>query len=223
MHTATRNWWNRENRPYDLTELRADAIVHLFGLVISIAMGALLFRFAMSEPSRFNTWHIGLYVGSLIAVLTISMVFNQWPSTPFKMHLARLDQASIFLFMAGTYTPFLALLTKTPAGSTMMTIVWGVAVLGIALKLLVPHRFGRIAIALYLAIGWSGLIVFRDLALYVPDNALSLLFAGGLSYTLGIIFHLWERLRFQNALWHLAVVIGASLHLWAVLETVIRK
>lgn len=223
MDTATRTWWNRENRPYDPTELRVDALVHVIGLAIAMAMGAVLFYLALGAAPRFNTFHIGLYIGSLVAVLTVSMVFNQWPSTPFKMHLARLDQASIFLFMAGSYTPFLALLSKTPLGATMMAIVWGVAVTGIALKLIAPHRFGRIAIVLYLVIGWSGLIVFQDLARYVPINALLLLLGGGLSYSLGIVFHLWERLRFQNALWHVTVVAGASLHLWAVLETLIRK
>lgn len=223
MDKTTRTWWNRENRPYDVVELKVDAAVHLLGLAVALLMGALLIYLASASEPKINILHLALYVGSLLALLSISMVFNQWPPTPFKMHLARLDQASIFLFMAGSYTPFLALLTGTPKGPLMMTVVWGAAVTGIALKLLAPHRFGRIAIALYLAIGWSGLVVFRDLARHVPDNTLLLLLAGGIVYSLGIVFHLWERLRFQNALWHVAVVIGASLHLWAVLEMLIRR
>ncbi|MET3900484.1 hemolysin III [Devosia sp. UYZn731] len=223
MSTTTRTWWNRENRPYDPVELKVDAAVHLLGLTIALLMGAILIYLALISRSPINPAHLSLYVGSLLAVLSISMVFNQWPPTPFKMHLARLDQASIFLFMAGSYTPFLALLTGTPKGPLMMTIVWGAAVIGIALKLIAPHRFGRIAIVLYLGIGWSGLIVFRDLARHVTDNTLFLLLAGGIVYSLGIIFHLWEKLRFQNALWHVTVVAGASLHLLAVMEILLHR
>jgi hemolysin III len=221
MSTATRTWWNRENRPFDPLELKVDAAVHFVGLLIALLMGTSLVYLAATSTSRVDIAHICLYVGSLIILLSISMVFNQWPPTPLKMHLARLDQASIFLFLAGSYTPFLALLEGTSKGPLMMAMVWGAAVIGIALKLLVPHRFGRIAILLYLAIGWSGLLVFRDLARHVPEDALLLLLAGGIVYSLGIIFHLWERLRFQNAIWHISVVIGASLHLWAVLEVLV--
>jgi hemolysin III len=222
MTTATRTWWNRENRPYDAVELKVDAAVHLLGLTIALFMGAYLIYLAPTSHSAITIAHMSLYVGSLLVVLSVSLVFNQWPPTPFKKHLARLDQASIFLFMASSYTPFLALLNGTTTGPLIMTVVWGSAVIGIALKLLAPHRFARVAIALHLGIGWSGLVVFGDLARHVPDNTLLLLVAGGAAYSLGVIFHLWEGLRFQNAVWHVAVVAGASLHLWAVLEMLIH-
>jgi hemolysin III len=222
MEQAQRTWWHRENRPYDRLELGADAAVHILGMIVAAVMGAVLYQMAL--PGSFaSPLHLTIYLGSLLFLLVVSMLFNQWPPTPFKMHLARLDQASIFLFLAGSYTPFLALLTPEPMGTAMMSLVWGASLIGIVLKLVAPHRFGRIAIFLYLAIGWSGVAVFSDLAKYVPSNTLLLLLAGGLSYTFGIIFHLWEQLRFQNALWHLAVVMGATLHLWAVLETMLNR
>ena len=217
MSTVSRTWWNRENRPYDPTELRVDAAVHVAGLAIAAIAGGQALYIAASPQAAVHFVHMALYVGSLLAVLSVSMAFNQWPPTPFKMHLARLDQASIFLFMAGSYTPFLALLAGTATGSIMMTAIWVAALIGVALKLWVPHRFGRIAIAMYLALGWSGLIVFSDLAGLVPNSTILLLLAGGVVYSLGVGFHLWERLRFQNALWHLCVVTGASFHLWATL------
>jgi hemolysin III len=91
----------------------------------------------------------------------------------------------------------------------------------VALKLIVPEKFGRMAIALYLAIGWSGILVFQSLAQTLPDSTLWLLLAGGVTYSAGIIFHLWEKLKFQNALWHVFVVAGASLHLLAVLDCMV--
>jgi hemolysin III len=134
------------------------------------------------------------------------------------MLLARFDQAAIFLFIAGTYTPFLAVLGGTTTGIVMTTFVWGASLVGIALKLIVPERFGRLAILLYLGIGWSGVFVYQSLAQTLPATTMWLLLAGGITYSCGIIFHLWEKLKFQNALWHVFVVAGASLHLWAVLD-----
>jgi hemolysin III len=164
---------------------------------------------------------IVLYLSSLLAVLGISLAFNLWPRTPVKRALARLDQAAIFLLIAGTYTPFLAIVGGTPIGNLMTVLIWGAALIGIALKLIVPHRFGRLAIFLYLGIGWSGVFVFQTLASSLPPTTIWLIVAGGITYSLGIIFHLWERLHFQNVVWHIFVVLGASLHLWAILDCMV--
>jgi hemolysin III len=166
---------------------------------------------------------LAVYVGSLVVVLAVSLAFNLAPVTPLKRFLARLDQAAIFLLIAGTYTPLLSMLAGTTTGMVMLTSVWGAAIVGIALKLFVPERFGRLALVLYLGIGWSGLVVFQSLAEVVPANTLWLLLAGGVAYCSGIIFHLWERLSFHNVLWHCFVVLGASLHLWAILDGVVLR
>jgi hemolysin III len=144
------------------------------------------------------------------------------PVAPIKQVLARLDQAAIFLLIAGTYTPLLALVSGT-LGSIMLAVVWGGALIGIALKLIVPQHFGRLALVLYLGIGWSGVVVFQSLAAALPMSTLWLLLAGGVAYSSGIVFHVWERLRFHNVLWHCFVVTGATLHLWAVLDVMVLK
>ena len=120
-----------------------------------------------------------VYVSSLVGVLTISLAFNLWPITPFKRLLARIDQAAIFLLIAGTYTPILALMSDTPVGGWMTILVWGAAIAGIALKLIVPQHFGRLAILLYLGIGFSGVLVFQTLTETLPGSSLWLLVAGG--------------------------------------------
>ncbi|MEO9228171.1 MAG: hemolysin III family protein, partial [Devosia sp.] len=145
------------------------------------------------------------------------------PVTPIKKFLARLDQAAIFLLIAGTYTPVLALMSGTSLGTIMMTAVWGASLIGVALKLVLPHRFGRLALVLYAGIGWSGILVFQSLAARVPPSTLWLLLAGGVAYSAGIIFHVWERLNFHNVLWHCFVVLGASLHLWAILDCLVLR
>lgn len=214
-------WWSRRGHTFTLAELVVDAAVHILGLVVAIAAGSILLAFALlhTAPEAFPA--LMVYVGTLIVVLGVSMAYNLWPVSPVKRALARLDQAAIFLFIAGSYTPFLAVIGGTPAGTVMMSLVWGASLVGVALKLIVPERFGRIAIALYLAIGWSGVLVFQSLGQVLPSSTLWLLLAGGVTYSAGIIFHLWEKLRFQNALWHVFVVAGASLHLWAVIDCMV--
>ncbi|MEO5806746.1 hemolysin III family protein [Devosia sp.] len=226
MHTSAEksvvySWWSREQRPFTLGELIADGVVHIIGLVLAITIGSVLLVYALTNTAPHEFPALVLYVGTLVAVLSVSLAYNLWPVSPVKMVLARFDQAAIFLFIAGTYTPFLAVLGGTTAGTLLTTFVWGASLVGIALKLIVPERFGRLAIALYLAIGWSGVFVFKSLATNLPPLTMWLMLAGGIVYSLGIVFHLWEKLKFQNALWHVFVVAGASLHLWAILECMV--
>jgi len=221
--TATRpaRTWQNRVRPFTLGELVADGIVHGVGLVMAVAAGTVLVVFAALGTAPKELPAIILYVGTLIVVLSASLTYNLWPTSPIKNFLARIDQAAIFLFIAGTYTPFLALIGNTPSADLLMALVWGAALTGIALKLIVPQRFGRLAILLYLGIGWSGVLVFHSLAVALPPVALWLLLAGGLAYSAGIVFHLWERLKFHNVMWHAFVVIGASLHLFATLDCMV--
>lgn len=219
--SSDRSWWSRENRRYSVAEIAADATVHILGLVVAVAAGSVLLTLALMHTAPEAFLALLVYVITLVAVLGVSLAYNMWPVSPIKRHLARLDQAAIFLFIAGSYTPFLAVIGGTPAGVVMMSLVWGASLIGMALKLIVPQRFGRVAIALYLAIGWSGVVVFQSLGQALPASTLWLLLAGGITYSAGIVFHLWEKLRFQNALWHVFVVAGASLHLWAVIDCMV--
>ena len=212
---------NLDRRAYSLAETIVDAAVHIVGLVVAIAAGSILLTLALLGTAQDEFPSLVVYVATLIVVLGISLAYNLSPASPLKHYLARLDQAAIFLFIAGSYTPFLAVLGGTSAGIVMMCLVWGASLIGVALKLIVPERFGRIAIALYLAIGWSGILVFQSLGQALPSSTLWLLLAGGITYSAGIIFHVWERLHFQNALWHVFVVAGASLHLWAVIDCMV--
>ena len=215
------SWWSREQRPLTTAETIADGVVHGVGLAGAVIAGSILLAVAMLETAPEHVPALALYVLTLIAVLGISMAYNLCPVSPLKRLLARLDQAAIFLFIAGTYTPFLAVLGGTTVSTVMTSFVWGASLIGVALKLIVPHRFGRLAILLYLAIGWSGVLVFQSLARTLPDSTVWLLLAGGVTYSLGIIFHLWEKLKLQNALWHVFVVLGASFHLWAVMDCMV--
>lgn len=218
---STNTSWARQ-RVFSPAEMVADSIVHVVGLVTALVAGSLLLVIASQHTAPEAVPALSVYVATLVTVLTCSLTFNLWPgASPLKHFFARLDQAAIFLFIAGTYTPFLAIIGGTLAGTIMMTLVWAASLVGVALKLIVPERFGRVAILLYLSIGWSGVLIFHSLASSLPNGTMWLVLAGGVVYSLGIIFHLWEKLRFQNALWHTFVVLGASLHLVAILHCMV--
>lgn len=215
-----RPWWNHP-RDFTLAELIADGIVHGVGLAVAVGLGGVIIAFAATGTALNELPAIVLYIATLLTVLGVSLAFNQARTARFKQVMARLDQAAIFLFIAGTYTPFLAIMGSSTTTQLMTVLVWGAALVGIALKLIVPERFGRLAILLYLAIGWSGVLVFQTLAATLPPVSFWLVIAGGVTYSAGIVFHLWDKLKFQNVLWHVFVVAGSILHLWAIFDAMV--
>lgn len=219
-YSDVRQWWHHGRR-FSVAELVADGIVHAVGIAFAVSLGTVLLVFAAIGTARPELPAIIIYLASLLTVLVVSLAFNVSPISGFKKVMARLDQAAIFLFIAGSYTPFLAVLGQTSGATLLTVVVWGAALVGIALKLIVPEKFGKLAVLLYLGIGWSGVLVFHTLATVLPPVTLWLLVAGGITYSAGIVFHLWERLKFQNVLWHSFVVLGAILHLWAIFDCMV--
>lgn len=202
-------------------ELIADGIVHALGVVLAISSGSVLLALAAFHAGHWEYVGTIFYVASLIIVLSLSAAYNMWPISPVKRALRRFDHAAIFLLIAGTYTPFLVQMNDPLTAGLMLGLIWGAAVLGIAMKLLLPGRLERVAVVFYLAMGWSGVIVFNTLSISLPSATLWLIAAGGVAYSIGVIFHVWQRLRYQTALWHGCVLLGAALHLGAVMDSLV--
>jgi hemolysin III len=160
---------------------------------------------------------IAIYTVGLLSMLGFSAAYNLWPDSPVKWTLRRLDHSAIFVMIAGTYTPFLWQTPERIVSLRLLIAVWLVALAGVALKIFLPGRLDRAAIALYLILGWSGLFAYETITAAVPDSSLWLLAAGGVLYSTGVIFHSWQRLRFQNAIWHGFVLLAACCHYSAVL------
>jgi hemolysin III len=203
--------WN-----YDRAETIADAVIHAAGLVLGVA-GAVVIAAAAARARPIELAPTCIYVIALVTMLGLSAAFNLWPISPTKWLLRRFDHSAIYLLIAGTYTPFLALMKNGLAFAGLTTGIWSSALLGIFLKLALPGRFDRLAVALYLLMGWSGVMAYDQLVPVLPAASLWLLAAGGLLYSFGTLFHLWERLRFQNAIWHGFVLLAAGCHYSAVL------
>jgi hemolysin III len=206
---------------YSRAERIADGVVHGVGIVAALSAGSILLAFAAFHAAPGEYVAAVFYVLSLLTALSISLVYNQWPISPAKWVLRRLDHSAIYLLIAGTYTPFLVQLDDTSSVVAMIAIVWGMAAAGIVVKLAFPGRFDRIAIGFYILIGWSGAVYARPLMEALPASTLWFILAGGAVYTAGVVFHAWHSLRFQNAVWHGFVVVAAGLHLAAVMDTLV--
>ena len=206
---------------YDKGELLADGIIHglgvLFGLIAIVAL-CVITAWTV-DPWEFTA--VLIYSVALLTVLTVSALYNMWPASPMKWILRRFDHSAIYLLIAGTYTPFLTQMKVGFESIALAVTLWTISAVGIVLKIFLPGRFDRLSIVLYLLAGWSGVLAFEAVFGALPGSTLRLLMAGGILYTAGVIFHLWESLRFQNAIWHGFVLVAAACHYGAVLDCLV--
>ncbi|MGL4285263.1 MAG: PAQR family membrane homeostasis protein TrhA [Phreatobacter sp.] len=205
---------------YDRHELVADGVVHIIGAAFAVIAAALLIGLAVFHVEAATIVALAVYAASLMAVIGCSAAYNMWPVSRTKWLLRRFDHAAIYLLIAGTYTPFMIRL-GTPLSLGVLAGVWAVALVGAAIKLAAPGRFDRLAVGLYLALGWSGVVVVDQVFAVLSTPAACLLVAGGLLYSIGVIFHVWRRLRFQNAIWHGFVLTAAACQYGAVISGVV--
>jgi hemolysin III len=201
---------------YDRAETIADGVVHAIGVCLGL-IGAVTIVVIAVKLDRIEVAPILVYVIGLVTMLGLSAAYNMWPVSPAKWVLRRFDHSAIYLLIAGTYTPFLAQMKSVLASVSLGVGVWLSAVIGMALKLALPGRFDRLAVVLCLLLGWSGVIAYDSLASALPSASLWLLAIGGILYSIGALFHVWQSLRFHNAIWHGFVLLAASCHYSAVL------
>lgn len=207
-------------RDHDRAEFTADALIHAVGCCLGLAGAAALLSVAFNSTTQAEFVSLMVYLFGLLSMLGLSAAYNVLPCTNVRLALRCLDHSAIYLMIAGTYTAVLAQMNGDAAPTGLLIAVWITAAIGIAVKLLLPGRFDRLSLLLYLLLGWSGGLVFGSIATALPSVSLWLLAVGGIIYTIGVIFHRWESLRFQNAIWHAFVLIAACCHYWAILYCV---
>src|SRR5712672_3710136 len=208
--------WN-----YDRAELIADGVVHGIGVFCGLIAATVLLVLTAVYANGFEVAVVSVYVVGLLTMLVLSATYNLWPISRAKWVLRRFDHSAIYVLIAATYTPFITQLKDSYFAIALLVGVWCVAIVGIVLKLVLPGRFDRVAVGLYLAMGWSGLMLYDAVVQALPTMALWFIVAGGVLYTLGVIFHAWQRLRFQNVIWHSFVLLGAACHYTAVLDLIL--
>jgi hemolysin III len=208
--------WN-----YDRAELIADGVVHGIGVFGGVVAATVLVVLTAVYATALEVAVVSVYVVGLLAMLVLSATYNLWPVSRAKWVLRRFDHSAIYVLIAATYTPFITEMKDSIFAIALLIGVWCVAIVGIVIKLAFPGRFDRLAVGLYLAMGWSGIMLYDKVVAALPTMALGFMVAGGVLYSLGVVFHAWQRLRFQNVIWHCFVLLGAACHYTAVLDLVL--
>ena len=207
---------------YTPKEELIHSLTHGIGVLFSLGGLGLLLYLAFwygdwKEAVAFTTY------GAAVTFLFLASTLYHSAQLPEKRRFWRLvDHAAIFLVIAGTYTPLLLLGVMTVRSAILLVIIWALALFGAGFKLLVhdPHRFENLSLVMYLGMGWMAAFVGRDIFSTMPANGLLLLVAGGLLYTLGVLFYRWETLPYNHAIWHLIVLLASACHFFSILSLV---
>jgi hemolysin III len=210
------------SRGIGVDEKIADAAIHLAAIVGGLVAFPVLFHKVSLYGRSGSGLAIGVYAAAFFLLFVASCAYNLAPPSSAKGLLRRADHVAIFLMIAGTYTALLSEIPASPWVFGLAAFVWAGALAGAAIKLLLPDRFDRATIFVYLALGWAALPMLAPLLRTLPSEAFTLVAVGGALYSVGVAFHLWESLRFQTAIWHAFVAAAAGCQFAGVLTAVGR-
>ena len=194
----------------------ANSLTHGIGFILSVAGWTALLILAYLFG---DTWHLlscGIYGGTLVFLYGASTLYHSARTPRYKRILRVVDHIAIFLLIAGSYTPFAMGLLRDGFAWTILAIVWGIALVGLLFKAFSANRFHWSTAALYVGMGWLGVLLIEPMYEVLPIGALLWLVAGGLAYTIGIVFYGWHSLRYSHAIWHVFVLAGSVFHYIAV-------
>ena len=206
------------DRVLTIGEEIANSFTHGVGLIASvIAFPMLLVR---AESSRDSAAVAGaaIFGVTLILVYATSTVYHALPISKGKQLFRILDHSAIYLLIAGTYTPFALGPLRGPWGSTLLVVIWALALIGIVSKLTIGFRLPHLSTALYLLMGWLIVVAIKPLVETIPRAGLLWLAGGGIAYTGGVVFYNMKRVKYAHMIWHLCVAAGSICHFIAVLR-----
>ncbi|MBI2383772.1 MAG: hemolysin III family protein [Gammaproteobacteria bacterium] len=202
---------------YTVGEEIAHATTHGLGAVLSIVgLCVLVARSALYG----DAWHMiasSVFGATLVLMYTASTLYHSIPLPRAKHVLRIVDHSMIYFLIAGTYTPFTLVTLNGSWGWSLFAATWSLALAGVAFKVFFTGRFEKLSLGIYLAMGWCAVVATKPLLDRLETGGLALMVAGGLSYTGGVAFYVWERLRYHHAIWHAFVLGGSVLHYFAVL------
>jgi len=202
---------------YSVGEDIANSITHGIGALLSIAGTVILLVQAASRGGVRHVVSFSIYGATLILLHLSSTLYHALRAPGARKVFWVFDHCSIYLLIAGTYTPFLLISLWGAWGLTMLIAIWVLAITGVVLKSIFIGRLRKTSVVAYIAMGWMIVIAARQLWQAVPHEALAWVAAGGLCYTVGIAFYAWRRLPFNHAIWHLFVLGGSVCHYLAIL------
>lgn len=195
-----------------------NSITHFFGFLLSL-IGFVYLMILSIETA--NSWYIissSIYGATLVLLYAASTYYHSCQTLNQKRILQIVDHACIYLLIAGSYTPFTLGPLREFGGWNLMTVEWTIAILGIIFKIVAGDKFKVVSLLAYLAMGWLVVFSFEALLLQTPTEAIIWLILGGLSYTLGTVFYVWDDLPYNHGIWHLFVLFGSISHYFCILQ-----
>lgn len=210
------------DRALTIGEEIANSITHGVGLIASVIAFPVLLVRAQSSSDESAVVGAAIFGVTLILLYATSTVYHALPISKGKQLFRVLDHSAIYLLIAGTYTPFALGPLRGPWGSTLLVVIWTLALIGIVSKLTIGFRFPHLSTALYLLMGWLIVVAIKPLVETIPRAGLLWLAAGGLAYTGGVVFYNMKRVRYAHMIWHLCVAAGSVCHFIAVLRYAIK-
>lgn len=198
-----------------------NTLTHGLGLAASIAVLSVMIVFAALNGSAVHVVGVSIFGAALVLCYLASTLYHAFSAPRVKAVLRVFDHSSIFVLIAGTYTPFCLVSLQGAWGWSIFGCIWGLAVLGIVLKAVFGLRWEVLSLGLYLLMGWLVVVALGPLMRVLPRPGLYWLMGGGLAYTLGTVFYAWERWRYAHAVWHLFVILGSACHVVAVMGYVL--
>lgn len=207
---------------YTVGEEIANAVTHGVAALLSIAGLAVLVAFAvLYSGSPKVVAAVSIFGASMVFLYTASTLYHSTPNPRAKKVLQYLDHSMIYVLIAGSYTPFCLITLQGYTGIALLCAVWLIAIAGISLQAVLLHKADWINCLLYLSMGWLAVFVIDPLVSTLDSTGLALLVAGGLAYTVGVVFYIFERIPFSHAIWHTFVFAGTTLQFFSVLFYVI--
>lgn len=204
------------NPDYHPVEELWNAVTHGVGTALALAGAIVLVAVSASYGDTWSIVGTVVYGTSMVLLFLASTLYHSARKPSWRSVLRAFDHCAIFLLIAGTYTPFLLVNMRGTLGWLLFAVIWGLAVAGITCRLVFGARYRRLRLVTYLIMGWLVVVASAELPDMLATTELSLLVAGGLAYTLGVIFYVGHRIPFNHAIWHLFVLAGGVLHYFAV-------
>jgi len=209
---------SKENQRRELStgEEIVNSITHGIGALLSIV--ALVFLIMVAGEYE-DIWHLVsfiIYGCSLIVLYLSSTLYHSFTNPKLKNVFARFDHISIFLLIAGTYTPILLTTLRGIWGWSLFSIIWGMAITGAVIRSIYLHRFRKLMVGIYLVMGWMAIVAAKQIYLKMPGPSIVFLVLGGVAYSLGVIFYMWRKMPYSHGIWHLFVLAGSTLHFFAI-------
>ena len=200
-----------------------NTVTHGIGTALAIAGLVNLTALAAASGDRTRLITGTIFGTCLVLTYLASTLYHALPSGRWKYRALILDHASIYLLIAGTYTPILLITLYGGWGWTLFGVVWTAAAVGVVLKLFYVERFRLLSTMMYVAMGWMVVVATGPMLAAMPREGWFWLIAGGVAYTGGVVFFLWERLPFNHAIWHLFVIAGSVCHFFLILWYVLPR